>query len=105
MAGPADDQELLPRENALGDDGTRAFRTEKPGSRRQQMSEQDEQGPHGGANLEQNGLQSSPPELLISSHKLEFAVYGFAFLRPPVRVIHPCAPHPSDRALRECPTR
>ncbi|OFW67606.1 MAG: hypothetical protein A2Y74_07700 [Actinobacteria bacterium RBG_13_63_9] len=35
MARPADDQELLLQENALGNDGTRATRAEEPGDRRQ----------------------------------------------------------------------
>jgi len=47
MARPADDQELLLQENALGNDGTRATRAEEPGDRGQQVSEQDENGPHG----------------------------------------------------------
>ncbi len=47
MATPADDQELLLQENALGDDGTRATGPEEPRDRRQQMSEKDEKGPHG----------------------------------------------------------
>ncbi len=47
MARPADDQELLLQENALSNDRTRATGAEKPGDRRQQMSKQDEQGPHG----------------------------------------------------------
>jgi hypothetical protein len=48
MAGPADDQELLLQENALGNDGACAAGAEQPGDRRQQMSEEDEQALHGG---------------------------------------------------------
>jgi hypothetical protein len=42
MAGPADHQELLLQEDALGDDGTRAARTEHSGNRRQEVAKQDE---------------------------------------------------------------